>query len=76
MIHHAPEPAACPVGPVAVTVIIPSLRASLVAPPGGPRLLAACRLPAAETAVFVAPVTMTADPEDPETAGPLAKPLT
>ena len=38
MIRHAPEPAACPVGPVVVTVIVPSLLASLVFPSGGPLL--------------------------------------
>ena len=38
MIRHAPEPAACPVDPVVVTVIVPSLRASLVFPPGSPLL--------------------------------------
>ena len=76
MIRHAPEPAACPVGPVPVAVIVPSLRAFLVFPVGGPRLLAARFLPAAETAVFVAPVTMTADPEHPATVDPTAKPLT
>ena len=38
MIRHAPAPAACPVDPVVVTVIVPSLRASLVFPPGGPLL--------------------------------------
>ena len=76
MIRHAPEPAACPVGPVVVTVIVPSLRASLVFLLGGPNLLPACFLPAAVTAVFVAPVTMTADPEHPATVRPPAKPLT
>ena len=75
MIRHALAPAACPVGPVAVAVIVPSLRAFLVFPVGGPRLLAARFLPAAETAVFVAPVTMTADPEHPATVDPPAKPL-
>ena len=74
MIHHAPEPAAFPVGPVAVAVIEPSLPASLVPPPGGPQLLVARFLPAAVAAVFVAPVTMTADPESPVTVGPPAKP--
>ena len=76
MIRHAPEPAACPVGPVPVAVIVPSLRAFLVFPLGGPNLLPARFLPAAETAVFVAPVTMTADPEHPATVDPPAKPLT
>ncbi len=76
MIRHAPEPAACPVGPVPVAVIVPSLPASLVPPPGGPQLLAARFLPAAVPAVFVAPVTMTADPEHPATVRPPAKPLT
>ena len=76
MIRHALAPAACPVGPVPVAVIVPSLRAFLVFPVGGPRLLAARFLPAAVTAVFVAPVTMTADPEHPATVGPPAKPLT
>ena len=38
MIRHAPAPAACPVDPVVVTVIVPSLRASLVFPPGSPLL--------------------------------------
>ena len=76
MIRHAPQAAACPVGPVPVAVIVPSLRAFLVFPVGGPRLLAARFLPAAVTAVFVAPVTMTADPEHPATVDPPAKPLT
>ena len=76
MIRHALAPAACPVGPVPVAVIVPSLRAFLVFPVGGPRLLAARFLPAAVTAVFVAPVTMTADPEHPATVDPTAKPLT
>ena len=76
MIRHALAPAACPVGPVPVTVIVPSLRAFLVFPVGGPRLLPARFLPAAETAVFVAPVTMTADPEHPDSVDPTAKPLT
>ena len=76
MIRHAPEPAACPVDPVAVAVIVPSLPASLVALVGDAVSLRAGPLPAAATAVFVAPVTMTADPEDPETADPRAKPLT
>ena len=76
MIRHALAPAACPVGPVPVAVIVPSLRAFLVFPVGGPRLLPARFAPAAETAVFVAPVTMTADPEHPATVGPPAKPLT
>ena len=76
MIRRALAPAACPVGPVPVTVIVPSLRAFLVFPVGGPRLLPARFLPAAETAVFVAPVTMTADPEHPDTVDPTAKPLT
>ena len=67
MIRHAGAPAACPVGPVPVAVIVPSLRAFLVFPLGGPNLLPARFLPAAETAVFVAPVTMTADPEHPAT---------
>ena len=76
MIRHALAPAACPVGPVPVAVIVPSLLAFLVFTLGGPNLLPARFLPAAETAVFVAPVTMTADPEHPATADPLAKPLT
>ena len=76
MIPHAQQAAACPVGPVVVTVIVPSLRASLVAPLGGPPLSAARLLPATETAVLVVPVTMTADPEGPETVAPPAKPLT
>ena len=76
MIRHALAPAACPVGPVPVAVIVPSLRAFLVFTLGGPNLLPARFLPAAETAVFVAPVTMTADPEHPATVGPPAKPLT
>ena len=76
MIPHAQQAAACPVDPVAVTVIVPSLRASLVAPLGSPPLAAACLLPATETAVLVVPVTMTADPEGPETVAPPAKPLT
>ena len=76
MIRHAPEPAACPVDPAAVTVIVPSLRASLVAPVGDAVSLRAGPLPATATAVCVAPVTMPADPEDPETADPRAKPLT
>ena len=76
MIRHALAPAACPVGPVAVAVIVPSLRAFLVFPLGGPNLLPARFAPAAETAVFVAPVTMTADPEHPATVRTPAKPLT
>ena len=76
MIRHAPEPAACPVGPVPVAVIVPSLRAFLVFPLGGPNLLPARFAPAAVTAVLVAPVTMTADPEHPATVRPPAKPLT
>ena len=76
MIRHALAPAACPVGPVPVAVIVPSLRAFLVFPVGGPRLLAARFAPAAVTAVFVAPVTMPADPEHPATGDPPAKPLT
>ena len=75
MIRHALTPAACPVGPVPVAVIVPSLRAFLVFPLGGPNLLPARFAPAAETAVFVAPVTMTADPEHPATVDPTAKPL-
>ena len=35
MIRHALAPAACPVGPVPVAVIVPSLRAFLVFPLGG-----------------------------------------
>ena len=76
MIPHAQQAAACPVGPVVVPVIVSSLRASLVAPLGGPPLSAARLLPATETAVLVVPVTMTADPEGPETVAPPAKPLT
>ena len=76
MIRHALAPAACPVGPVPVAVIVPSLRAFLVFPLGGPNLLPARFAPAAVTAVFVAPVTMTADPEHPATVDPPAKPLT
>ncbi len=38
MIRHAPEAAAGAVDPVVVTVIVPSLRASLVFPSGGPLL--------------------------------------
>ena len=76
MIRHALATPACPVGSVPVAVIVPSLRAFLVFPLGGPRLLAARFAPAAETAVFVAPVTMTADPEHPATVDPPAKPLT
>ena len=38
MIRHAPEPAACPVDPVSVAVIVPSLPAFLVFPSGGPLL--------------------------------------
>ena len=76
MIRHALAPAACPVGPVPVAVIVPSLRAFLVFPLGGPNLLPARFAPAAETAVFVAPVTMTANPEHPATGDPTAKPLT
>ena len=76
MIRHALAPAACPVGPVPVAVIVPSLRAFLVFTLGGPNLLPARFAPAAETAVFVAPVTMTADPEHSATVDPTAKPLT
>ena len=76
MIRHAVAPAACPVDPVPVSVIVPSLLAFLVFTLGGPNLLPARFLPASETAVFVAPVTMTADPEHPATADPPAKPLT
>ena len=76
MIRHALAPAACPVGTVPVAVIVPSLLAFLVFTLGGPNLLPARFLPASETAVFVAPVTMTADPEHPATADPPAKPLT
>ena len=59
-----------------VAGIGPSLRAFLVFPLGGPNLLPARFLPAAVTAVLVAPVTMTADPEHPATVDPPAKPLT
>ena len=38
MIRHAPEPAACPVGPVPVAMIVPPLPAFLVFPSGGPLL--------------------------------------
>ena len=76
MIRHALATPACPVGSVPVAVIVPSLRAFLVFPLGGPNLLPARSLPAAATAVFVAPVTMTADPEHPATVDPPAKPLT
>ena len=38
MIRHAPEPAACPVGPVSVAVVELSLQAVLVFPPGNPLL--------------------------------------
>ena len=38
MIRHAPEPAACPVGPVVVTVIELPFPAVLVFPSGGPLL--------------------------------------
>ena len=75
MIRHAVAPAACPVDPVPVSVIVPSLLAFLVFTLGGPNLLPARFLPASETAVFVAPVTMTADPEHPATVDPPAKPL-
>ena len=75
MIRHAPS-AAFPVGPLPVAVIEPSLPALLVSPVGGPPLLPPRFLSAALTAVSVAPVTMTTDPEHRATVGPPAKPLT
>ena len=76
MIRHAPQAAAFPVGPLPVAVIEPSLPALLVPPVGGPPLLPPRFPPAALTAVLVAPVTMTTDPEHHTTAGAPAKPLT
>ena len=76
MIPHAPAPAAFPVGPLMVAVIETSLRALPVAPLCGAHLLPACFAPAPLAAVFVAPVTMTADPEHQTTVGPPAESLT
>ena len=76
MIRHAAETALCPVDPLPVPVIEPSLPALLVSPVGGSQLLPSRFLSAALAAVLVAPVTMTADPEHHATGGLPAKPLT
>ena len=72
MIRHAPE--ARPVGPLPVAVIETALPALLVAPVGGPPLLAARFPPASVPAVLVAPVTMRTDPERQATVRPPANP--
>ena len=74
MIRHAPE--ACPVGPLPVAVIEPSLPALPVPPVGGPQLSPARFPPAPVPAVLVAPVTMRTDPEHPATVRPPADPST
>ena len=73
LIRHAPEAAAFPVVPLPVAVIEPSLPALLVSPVGGPPLSPPRFPPAALTAVSVAPVTMTADPEHHATQSAPAK---
>ena len=73
MIRHAPQAAACPVGPVPVAVIVPSLRASLVALVGGAVLLRLRRLPAAIPAVRMTPIAGTADVKYGPATGPTAK---
>ena len=72
MIRHAA--AAFPVVPLPVAVIEPPLLALLVPPVGLPPLLPPLFLSASHAAVPVAPVTMTADPEHPATAGAPAIP--
>ena len=76
MIRHAPQAAACPVGPLPVAVIETSLRALLVVPVGGAVLLPLRCAPAAVPTVLVPPVTMRTDPEHQATVRPPAKPLT
>ena len=73
MIRHAQQAAACPVGPVVVTVIVSSPRASLVALVGGAVLLRLRRLPAAIPAVRMAPIAGTADVKYGPATGPTAK---
>ena len=75
MIRHA-EPSALPIGPLPVAVIEPSFPALLVPLVGVPPLLPPRFPPASLAAVFMAAVTMTADPEHRATAGPPAEPLT
>ena len=74
MIRHAGEAAAFPVGPLPVAVIEPSFPALLVPLVGVPPLLPPRFPPASLAAVFMAAVTMTADPEHRATAGPPAEP--
>ena len=73
LIRHA-DPAALPVGPLPVAVIETALPALLVPLVGVPPLLPPRFPPASLAAVFMAAVTMTADPEHRATAGPPAEP--
>ena len=75
MIRHAPEAAACPVGPLAVTVIEPSFPALLVPPVGVPPLLPPRFLSASVAAVDLPPVAGTADVKHHPATRPSAKQL-
>ena len=75
MIRHAPQAALCPVGPLPVAVIEPSLRAVLVFPVGNPHLLASHPASAPLSAVDLPPVAASADVKPHSATRPSAKQL-